>query len=113
MEDRPVRKHEPCPESYMENQYPLNTICQLLRDTYHLTDDPQIRVNLRIAVSMAKSMVRQLKRYQESWDRKGFWEKNPQYNRHREMIPEPLRQMADEYFRNQSAGVHRGGHRQS
>jgi hypothetical protein len=66
-------RHKPCSESYMSRTWKVNTICQLLRETYALTEDPTVRLNLRIAVSMAKAMQRKLKGYALDWDRDGFW----------------------------------------
>ena len=74
---KPVRKHEPIHEGFMDRKFPRNTWCQLIRDTYSLTDDPQIKLNLRILVSMGKSMVRKLKSYDAGWD-KDFWDDRDQ-----------------------------------
>lgn len=54
------------------------TICELLRQTYWLTEDPEIRLNLRIAVNMAKSMVQKLREYKADWDKQGFWDDTPE-----------------------------------
>ena len=37
------------------------TICQVLRDIYHYTDDSYIRMKCRIAVTMAKKMAGKLR----------------------------------------------------
>ena len=71
---KPVRKHEPIHEGFMLRKYPRNTLCQLARDTYKLTDDPQIKLNLRIMVSMGKAMVQKLREYNAKWD-EDFWDR--------------------------------------
>lgn len=69
----PIHKHNPCSEAFMERKYPRHTVCQVLRDTYHLTDDPQIKLNLRVAVAMAKAMMQKLRSYDAGWD-KDMWD---------------------------------------
>ena len=68
-----LKKHGPVSESFMSTEYPKLTICQLLRDTYQLTDSEKIRMNLRVAVSMAKAMGKKLKEYRQDWE-EGFWD---------------------------------------
>ena len=68
-----LSKHEAVHPNVMEKEFGQNTICQTLRDCYHMTDDPDIRLNLRIAVAMAKAMTRKLREYKAGWD-KGFWD---------------------------------------
>jgi ABC-type Zn uptake system ZnuABC Zn-binding protein ZnuA len=72
-----LRKHEPVTEKEMEWISPNNSICQLLREIYHKTDDPDIRLNCRVATSMAKSMTRKLTEYKESWE-EDFWDIHPE-----------------------------------
>lgn len=65
----------------MERVYPEFTICQRLRDLYHMTDDPEIKLGLRVCVNMAKAMNRKLQEYKADWD-KGFWDeqsRKPRY----------------------------------
>ena len=73
----PIRKHEPVPESVMEQKSEINTICNVLRQIYHKTDDKEIRLNCRIATSMAKSMSRRLRFYSDaaSYSDERFWDK--------------------------------------
>jgi len=40
-----------------------HSICQTLRDLYHMTEDEEIRVKLRLAMAMAKAMNEQLQYY--------------------------------------------------
>jgi hypothetical protein len=63
----PYRRHDPVPESMMDrSKYEgHHSICQTLRDIYHLTDDENIRLKCRIAMSMAKSMHKRLKHYKD------------------------------------------------
>jgi hypothetical protein len=42
-----------------------DTICQVLREIYHLTDDKGIKYRCRISVTMAKRMAGKLKAYKE------------------------------------------------
>jgi hypothetical protein len=56
---------EPYPIEKMKFINPENTICELLRRTYHLTDNNTIRINLRVAISMAKKMGDKLHYYRK------------------------------------------------
>jgi hypothetical protein len=66
--------NRPPPEPVSERQMTrhfydgFNTICQYLRDIYHMTDDEEIRFKLRVAMSMAKSMDKQLREYYELYN---------------------------------------------
>lgn len=62
---RDYKKIEPCPERDMTYANGENTICELLRQTYWLTTDDQIRINLRIATTMAKKMGDKLHWYKK------------------------------------------------
>jgi hypothetical protein len=44
-----------------------NSICQKLRDIYHKVDDEEVRLELRICVSMAKSMNKKLQYYKHTY----------------------------------------------
>lgn len=70
----PIRKHPPVDEKEMHRVGPRNTICQMLRQIYFKTDDPEIKTRCRVAVSMAKSMSRKLTEYKKDWDAE-FWDK--------------------------------------
>ena len=70
-----IRKFEPVPALEMHKGRPNetgNTICQELRDIFHLTKDPEIRLSLRIATAMAKEMDRLLTEFKQDWD-EVFW----------------------------------------
>jgi DNA-binding XRE family transcriptional regulator len=56
---------DPYPVEKMNFHNRENTICELLRQTYHLTDNDKIRTNLRIAITMAKKMGDKLHNYRE------------------------------------------------
>lgn len=73
-----LHKHEPIHEGFMYRKNRQYTICELLRQTYWLTDDPKIRLNIRIAVNMAKSMVTKLREYKADWDKDGYWDDTPE-----------------------------------
>lgn len=68
-------KHEPCDILQMQKINNENTICETLRQAYHMTEDDNIRLKLRIAVTMAKRMDRKLRKYKANWDKR-FWESN-------------------------------------
>jgi len=55
--------YEPCPIERINFKSPDNKICELLRQTYHLTENDVIRTNLRIAITMAKKMGDKLRYY--------------------------------------------------
>jgi len=61
------KQHEPIDEKQMDKgrYHGHHTICQTLRDIYHLTDDPEIRLKCRVGMSMAKSMHKKLKAYHD------------------------------------------------
>ena len=42
-----------------------NTICNILREMYHMTNDPEIRLKCRLAFSMGKAMCDKLMQYRE------------------------------------------------
>ena len=54
----PYKKREPVSESEMDlsRWQGHHTICQFIRDIYHMTDDPKIRYKLRVTMAMAKAM---------------------------------------------------------
>lgn len=56
---------EPYPIEKMNFSNPENTICELLRKTYHLTENDIIRTNLRVAITMAKKMGDKLHDYKK------------------------------------------------
>ena len=84
----PYPRHKPLSEEEMENvlsesidesemgNEPINisemdrkrweghhSVCQTIRDIYHLTDNSEIRLKCRLAMSMTKSMHERLKWY--------------------------------------------------
>ena len=73
-----LRKHEPVSEEQMNWVSPKNTICETIRQAYHIIDNEEARLKLRIATAMAKSMSKKLTQYSEEW-KKGFWEPNPNF----------------------------------
>lgn len=72
-----LRKHSPVPISVMDTESDINTICEILRQIYHKTDDTEIKTKCRIATSMAKSMSRKLRQYKDeaSYSDERFWDK--------------------------------------
>lgn len=83
-----LHKHEPINEGFMYRQNGIYTICEVLRQAYWMTEDPEIRIKLRIAVNMAKSMVQKLRAYKADWDKDGFWENTPEEPPRRHNIKE-------------------------
>jgi hypothetical protein len=59
-----MRKHNPVSIRMIEKkEYEgHHTICQFLRDIYSMTDDEEVKLKARVAMSMAKSMHEKLKR---------------------------------------------------
>lgn len=66
----PYKHHEPVDISEMDRtRYDgHHSICQTLRDIYHLTDSEDVKLKTRVAMSMAKSMHTKLKKYKEEAD---------------------------------------------
>ena len=63
----PYKHRDPVPESEMDlSRYEgHHSICQTLRDIYHITDNADVRLKARLAMAMAKAMHMQLKRYKK------------------------------------------------
>ena len=56
------------------------TICEVLRDIYHMVDDNAVREKLRVAHDMAKRMSKKLKEYNKKVYR-DWWDANPEYEK--------------------------------
>ena len=54
---------KPADEWQMSVRSRKGTICRCLRDIYAKVEDPEIRLQLRVAVTMAKKMNRRLEYY--------------------------------------------------
>jgi len=61
----PYPRREPVPESEMDRtRYEgHHSVCQTLRDIYHMTENPDIRLKLRLAMAMTKAMNEKLQYY--------------------------------------------------
>lgn len=73
----PYKRRTPVSEEEMEKPVELasaeemdikrweghHTICQTLRDIYHITDNQEVKLKCRLAVAMAKAMNEKLKWY--------------------------------------------------
>ena len=61
----PYKRHEPVSVEKMLNERwdGHHSICQKLREIYIKTHDEEIKMDCRIAMSMAKSMQNKLKHY--------------------------------------------------
>jgi hypothetical protein len=69
-------KNQPCPEEWMLVESETYTFCEVLREIYKMTDDEEIRIKLRIAVSMVKELAYRLRRHEPKYletlyDKKG------------------------------------------
>lgn len=60
-------KYTPCSEELMEVRNSRFTICEVLREIYHSTQDEKNRYLLRVAMNMAKSMNGKLMEYNATW----------------------------------------------
>ena len=65
----PYKRHDPVPESEMDMSrwQGHHSICQMLRDMYHETNDENIKLKCRICMSMAKSMNKRLQYYKHTY----------------------------------------------
>jgi hypothetical protein len=73
-----LHKHKPISAEEMNHVSPNHTICETLRGIYHKTDNPEIKMDIRIATSMAKAMTNKLESYKRN-SSKGFWDENEKY----------------------------------
>ena len=65
------KKHDPATEEEMEKRMKNpNTICNVIREVYHMTDNPDIRLKCRVAFSMGKAMAQRLAYYHETYELK-------------------------------------------
>ena len=60
-----LRKYKPMSEKTMTIQGREGTICQSLRDIYHIIPDDDIKYKLRVCMAMVKAMNNKLKQYRE------------------------------------------------
>jgi len=64
----PYKRYAPATEQDMDKRMKgPNTICNILREMYHITDDPEIRLKCRLAFSMGKAMCNKLMYYHEKY----------------------------------------------
>jgi len=63
----PYQRRSPVPESEMDRTIydGHHSVCQMLRDIYHLTDNPDAKLKCRIAMAMTKAMNDKLKWYSQ------------------------------------------------
>ena len=68
----PYKRRDPVPPEEMErDRYAGHfTICQYIRDIYHMTDDEGIRLKLRVAMAMSKAMNQKLQDYKHAEEEK-------------------------------------------
>lgn len=70
----PIRQYEPVSEDVMNKTGRVNTICEILREIYRGMSDEHLRFQCRIAVGMAKSMDKKLKKYKRDWGNE-YWDR--------------------------------------
>lgn len=61
-----MKKCDPYPLEKMNFKTKRNTICEVLRRTFDISSDEQVRFNIRIAISMAKKMGERLHWYRKN-----------------------------------------------
>ena len=74
-----IHKHEPVTEEAMNWISPKRTICQLIREIYHKSSDPEVRLLCREATAMAKAMTAKLIEDKGEDFLKTFWDENPDF----------------------------------
>ncbi len=64
----PYQHREPVSEREMDKTRwdGHHSICQTLRDIYHMTDDCEVKLKCRLAMAMAKAMHEKLKEYKQT-----------------------------------------------
>lgn len=64
----PYKKVDPVEVKYMlkKRYHGHNTVCQKLREIFILTDNEEIKMAARVAMSMTKSMHNKLKWYRDN-----------------------------------------------
>lgn len=61
-----LRKYKPMSEKAMDLPGRQGTICQTLRDIYHVVSDESVQYKLRVCMAMAKAMNKKLKEYRNA-----------------------------------------------
>ena len=56
-------RYEPYAEALMDTENPKFTICEVIREIYKLSTDPEVKMRARIAMTMAKKMQMKLIKY--------------------------------------------------
>ena len=66
----PYKRVEPAPEHLMdETRYEgHHSVCQTIRDIYHMTTNDEIKLKCRLAMAMTKKMHERLKYYKDKED---------------------------------------------
>lgn len=62
-----VKHFKPVAESAMQETQPRGTICCVLRQIYHKTDNEEVRELARLATAMAKRMGSKLNEYHRNF----------------------------------------------
>jgi hypothetical protein len=64
----PYKRYDPAPEADMDKRMKGdNTLCNILRDMYHLSNDPGVKLKCRLAFSMGKAMCQKLTEYKQKY----------------------------------------------
>lgn len=67
----------PIKESDMVCRGPRLTVCEMLREIYVKTEDPEIKLICRMATTMAKELVMKITRVEGAWWGRDFYPWNP------------------------------------
>jgi len=86
------------------------TVCEILREIYRATDDPEIQLKCRMAVSMSKKMAVRISHYEgRKWGRSQYpWNPNRRHDRVKEKYDLPQEtwspEFGDEYIEEDEDG---------
>jgi hypothetical protein len=65
--------YEPAPEEHMSIISGRLTCCEILREIYRATDNPEIKMKCRVATTIAKSMAARITKYEgRNWGKKQY-----------------------------------------
>ena len=66
--------YEPAPEEHMNIISGRLTCCEILREIYRATDNPEIKMKCRVATTIAKSMAARITKYEgRNWGKNNMF----------------------------------------
>lgn len=68
-----IKQYDPCSLEVIKREFPMNTICNDLREIFYTSDDEKVRLLARVAITKAKAMTRKLYEYNNKIDEE-LWE---------------------------------------